>query len=287
MESSRYGQPTGNDLHGIRQIRYDDNNRFKYIRVTNIERSSGTPNNFQICLGNDPILDKCIEIQLVSASIPNMGYNVSEARGNNIFSVTFLPNTVASITLVDGQYTTAQILTQINTIVPPTGTFVATQSALTGKITLTSSSASFVINGSSIFPNTTGINSYLGFTTTSPLGGSLVWTADGRPALYGDTMFYVHSSDLAINATYLNNTLSGGGTNDVNGFISIPINVPYNTYQTYQPIERDRVTFGRYPKSVKNIQFTLRSDFGRILTLTDNDVVTIVLKMFYEVDARN
>ena len=288
MESMRYGQPTGNDMHGIRQIRYDDNNRFKYLRITNVERTSGTPNNFLVTLGNDPILDRCVEIQVVSATIPNVGYNVSASKNNNTFTVTFLPPSGgSSFTLPDGFYTTGDILTQLNAIVPFAGTFTAVQDPFNGKITLSSSVVPFVINGSSVFPNTASLNSYMGFTQPSNPAGSLSVTAQGRPTLSGDTMFYVHSSDLAINATYIDVTDSRGGTNDVNGFLSIPINVPYNTYQTYQPIERDRVTFGRYPKSVKNIQITLRSDFGRLLTLTDNDVVTIVFKMFYEVDARN
>lgn len=287
MEVSRYGQPTGNDMHGIRTIKYDDNNRFKYIRVTNLERSSGTANDFLVCLGNDPILDKCVEIQVVSVTFPNVGYNITGAKNNNIFRITFLPATPISLLIPDGQYTTAQLLTIINAIVPSAGTFTAVQDPITGKIVLTSTIIQFVIGGSSIYPNTTGVNSYLGFTTTSPVGGTLSWTANSRPALGGDTMFYVHSSDIAINATYLDNTLDGGGTHDVNGFISIPIVTPYNTYQVYHPIERDRVTFGRYPRTVKNIHFTLRTDFGRLATLGENDVATIVLKMFYEIDSRN
>lgn len=287
MEHSRYGQPTGNDLHGIRTISYDDNNRFKYLRITNMERSGGSANDFTVTMGTDPVLDKCIEIQVVSVTIPNVGNNVSTQKGNNIFSIDFLPNNVRTVVVPDGYYTTAELIALINTIVPPSGSFTATQSITTGKITLTSSAVPFVISGSGIYQNPTRLNSYLGFTTTSPAVGVLTHTADSRPSLSGDTMFYVHSADIAFNATYLNNELSGGGNADVNGFISIPVNVPHNTYQTYRPIDRDRITFGRYPKSVKNLRFTLRTDFGRILTLGDNDLVTIVLKMFYEVDARN
>lgn len=288
MEQARYGQPTGNDMHGIRQIRYDDNNRFKYIRITNMERSSGTPNNFQVCLGNDPLLDRCIEIQAVTVSFPNIGYNVSAGKNNNTFTITFLGGpTIVNVTFPDGFYTTGDILTQLNAIVPPAGTFTATQDPANGRITLTSTTTLFTTNGSSIFPNTSSLNSYMGFTIPSDPAGSLSVTAQSRPSLNGDTMFYVHSSDLAINATYLDNTLTGGGTADVNGFISCPINVPYNTYQTYAPIDRDRITFGRYPRTVKNLNITLRNDFGRLATFGDNDVVTIVLKMFYEIDARN
>ena len=54
-----YGQPTGNDFSAIRTAKWQDTNRFKYIRINNQERSSGTPTNFQVNLGNDPMLDRC------------------------------------------------------------------------------------------------------------------------------------------------------------------------------------------------------------------------------------
>ena len=85
-----YGQPTGNDFSAVRTAKWQDTNRFKYIRINNQERSSGTPTNFQVNLGNDPLLDRCEQIQLISCIIPNVGFNVSALIGNNTFTIQFI-----------------------------------------------------------------------------------------------------------------------------------------------------------------------------------------------------
>lgn len=282
--NGNYSQPIGNDFSAVRTAKWQDTNRFKYIRVSNQERTSGTPSNFQVNLGNDTLLDRCEQIQLISAVIPNVGFNISAAIGNNQFNIFFLPSTPASIIIPDGQYTTAELLTLINAIVPPAGTFVATQNPNTGRITLTASATQFVVAGSRSFPNTSGLNSYLGFTTTSPGSGSLVWTAETRPALYGDTVFFIHSPELGMNITYLDTVTTGGQTNDVNGMFTIPVNVPYNAVQTYQAEAEDRVVFGRRTRSVRNFTIVLRTNNGRELVLGENDQVVIVMKAVFAVD---
>lgn len=282
--NGNYSQPIGNDFSAVRTAKWQDTNRFKYIRVSNQERTSGTPSNFQVNLGNDTLLDRCEQIQLISAVIPNVGFNISAAIGNNQFNIFFLPSTPASIIIPDGQYTTAELLTLINAIVPPAGRFVATQNPNTGRITLTASATQFVVAGSRSFPNTSGLNSYLGFTTTSPGSGSLVWTAETRPALYGDTVFFIHSPELGMNITYLDTVTTGGQTNDVNGMFTIPVNVPYNAVQTYQAEAEDRVVFGRRTRSVRNFTIVLRTNNGRELVLGENDQVVIVMKAVFAVD---
>ena len=282
--NGKYSQPIGNDFSAVRTAAWQDTNRFKYIRISNQERTSGTPSNFQVNLGNDTILDRCEQIQLISAVIPNLGYNISASVGNNQFSILFLPNTTASFTVPDGQYTTAELLASINLIVPPLGTFVATQNPNTGRITLTASVSPFVVSGSPSFPNTSGLNSYLGFTSTSPGAGSLVWTAETRPTLYGDTVFFVHSPELGANITYLDTLTTGGQTNDVNGMFTIPVNVPYNAVQTYQAEAEDRVVFGRRTRSIRNFTIVLRTNNGRELVFGENDQVLLVMKAIFAVD---
>lgn len=282
--NGNYSQPIGNDFSAVRTAKWQDTNRFKYIRVSNQERTSGTPSNFQVNLGNDTLLDRCEQIQLISAAIPNVGFNISAAIGNNQFNIFFLPSTPASIIIPDGQYTTAELLALINAIVPPAGTFVATQNPNTGRITLTASATQFVVAGSRSFPNTSGLNSYLGFSTTSPGSGSLVWTAETRPTLYGDTVFFIHSPELGTNITYLDTVTTGGQTNDVNGMFTIPVNVPYNAIQTYQAEAEDRVVFGRRTRSIRNFTIVLRTNNGRELVLGENDQVVIVMKAIFAVD---
>ena len=279
-----YSHPVGNDFSAVRTAKWQDTNRFKYIRVSNQERTSGTPSNFQVNLGNDTILDRCEQIQLISAVIPNVGFNISAAIGNNQFNIFFLPGTPASFIIPDGQYTTAELLALLNAVVPPAGTFVATQNPNTGRITLTSSVTAFVVAGSRSFPNTSGLNSYLGFTTTSPGAGSLVWTAETRPTLYGDTVFFIHSPELGANITYLDTLTTKGQTNDVNGMFTIPVNVPYNSVQTYQAEAEDRVVFGRRTRSIRNFTIVLRTNNGRELVLGENDQVLLVMKAVFAVD---
>ena len=282
--NGKYSQPIGNDFSAVRTAAWQDTNRFKYIRVSNQERTSGTPSNFQVNLGNDTILDRCEQIQLISAVIPNVGYNISAAVGNNRFHILFLPNTDASFTVPDGNYSTSDLIARINLVIPPTGSLTASQNANTGLITITTTTSPFVLLGSPTFPNTSGMNSYLGFTTPSPPGGSLTWAGQSRPALFGDTVFFVHSPELGANITYLDTLTTGGQTNDVNGMFTIPVSTPYNTIQTYQGEDEDRVVFGRRTRSIRNFTIVLRTNNGRELALGGNDQVILVMKAIFAVD---
>jgi len=281
-----YGIPTGNDPIGFKTTKFDDTTRYKFIRISNQERSQGTPSAFSVNLGNDPILDRCVMLEVASVSIPNTGYNISAAKGNNEFSMTFLPNTVATFTVPDGFYTTAQLVASINLITPPVGTFAATQNAQTGRIELVASASPFVVPGSPSFPNTTSLNSYLGFTADSPGGGSLFWLAQSIPSLQGDTVFYLHSPTLALNITYLDTYATQGQLFDVNSFLMIPIDVPYGEYQSYVGADHDKIVFGRKGRSVRNFDIVLRTNHGRLLELSENQECVITLKMFYDITAR-
>ena len=281
-----YGIPTGNDPIGFKTTRFEDTTRYKFIRVSNQERSTGTPSAFSVNLGNDPVLDRCVMLEPVSVSIPNLSYIISAAKGNNRFHILFLPATDASFTVPDGNYSTANLIALINLIVPPSGTLVASQNAATGLITITATTSPFVLLGSSTFPNTSGMNSYLGFTSPSPPGGTLVWTADSIPSLQGDTVFYLHSPTLSLNMTYLDTFASQGQLFDVNSFLMIPISVPHGTYQTYEGQEHDKIVFGRKGRSIRNFDIVLRANHGRLLDLTENQEFVITFKMFYDGNAR-
>jgi hypothetical protein len=279
-----YGQPTGNDFSAVRTAKWQDTNRFKYIRINNQERSSGTSTNFQVNLGNDPLLDRCEQIQLISCIIPNVGFNVSAKIGNNVFTIQFAGFPAIAFVIPDGFYTTADILTLLNTIPAPSGTIVFTQDPITGNIIATSSALAITIVGSASFPNTSGLNSYLGFTSTQ--GPTLIITSESRPALNGDTIFFIHSAELGMNITYLDTKTTGGLINDVNGMFTIPVTVPYNQIQSYIGQPEDRVVFGRRTRSVRNFNITLRTNNGRELVLGENDQVVIVIKAVFAVDQR-
>jgi hypothetical protein len=283
-----YSQPTGNDIAAVRTSAWQDTNRFKYIRISNLERTSGSPSNFAVNLGNDTLLDRCEQIQLMSVAIPNVMYNISDAFGNTQFSITWsIPLTTLTYDFVPGQYSTAAIITELLAgIVPPGGyTFTLQQDQQTGLI-IAGSTGLFTIPGSLTFPNnTTGLNSYLGFTFNQTPALQIVGAQ--RPVLYGSTMMFIHSPELGSNITYLDSLTSGGSTNDVNGCFAIPVNVPYNTIQTYQGHEEDRVVYGRRTRSVRNFSIVLRTNNGVEMTdISDATPVYITLKAIFSVDQR-
>lgn len=285
---SRYSQPVGNDFAAVRTSKWQDTNRFKYIRISNLERTSGTPSNFQVNLGNDTILDRCEQIQLVSAAIPNVMNNISEAFGNTTFTVVWsIPLTTITYTFAPGQYTVAQIITELLAGITPPGayTFTLAQNPTTGLITA-GSTGLISIPGSETFPNnTTGLNSYLGFTSNQP--AALQITGIQRPVLYGSTMMFVHSPELGSNITYLDTLTSGGQTNDVNGCFAIPVNVPFNVVQTYEGNEEDRIVYGRRTRSVRNFSIVLRTNNGIEMTdIQEATPIYIVLKAIFAVDQR-
>lgn len=276
-------RPIGNDYDAVRTSDVKSTNRFKYIRISNQERTSGTPSNFQVVLGNDPTLDRCTEFRLMTAIIPNVGLNVSAAIGNNFFRYQFPPNPVISHPIPDGFYNISQLLLLLNALpAPPLGSLIFSQSQTTGQIIATSTISPLIIFGSRTFPNTSGINSYLGYGQDT--GPALTVESQTRPSLFGDTVFYIHSPELATNITYLDTLLTGGQTNDVNGMFTIPVTVPYNSIQSYIGQEEDRVIFGRRGKSVRNFTIVLRGNNGRELVLGENDQVIIVLKAIFSVD---
>jgi hypothetical protein len=285
---SRYSQPVGNDFSAVRTASWQDTNRFKYVRISNLERTSGTPSNFQVNLGNDTILDRCEQIQLMSVAIPNVMNNISEAFGNTTFSITWsIPLTTITYDFVPGQYTTAQIITELLGAITPPGayTFTMRQDPNTGLIII-GSTGLFTIPGSLTFPNnTTSLNSYLGFTANQPAALEIVGFQ--RPSLYGSTMMFIHSPELGSNITYLDTLTTGGQTNDVNGCFAIPVNVPYNTIQTYEGREEDRIVYGRRTRSVRNFSIVLRTNNGREMTdILEGTPVYIVLKAIFAVDQR-
>lgn len=183
-------------------------------------------------------------LQVVSVSIPNSGYNVSGAIGNNTFTITWPAQPPVSVVLIDGFYTAAGIITLLNTaVVPPaTYTFTMAQDPNSRRLYISSNNP-FTVQGSPSYPNTSSLMSYLGWTQPSVLNA--VSFADTVPSLQGDTVFYIHSPTLSLNMTYLDTRETEGLLFDVNSLLMIPITVPYGVYQSYQGTTQDKLIFGR------------------------------------------
>jgi hypothetical protein len=270
---------TGDRLEGTLVTQHDDTKAYKFYRISNKERNRGTPYSFNVSFGNDTRLDRITEAHLISASIPNVFPNVSTAKGNSTFQATGTIAGAISFVVPDGQYTTTQLMAQLKVqidlaIAPSTVAIV--QDAVTNKITFTVTGAETIIylseaSGSTLAP-------FIGILNDSP--ALAVYTTDSTPALNGESVFYVHSTELAQNSTYLNTSQN---ITDVNGFITIPVTVPYGAYQNYQPTENlDRSVYGRSGKSIRGLNITLRGNRGRLLTeLTDNFEMVVVVKCMF------
>lgn len=270
---------TGDRLEGTLVTQHDDTKAYKFYRISNKERANGDPYNFTVNFGNDPRLDRITEVHLMSASIPNVFPNVSAAKGNSTFQATATIAGAISFVVPDGQYSTstlsAYLKSQIDPLIAPS-TVAITQDSNTQKLTFTITGAETISylsegSGSTLAP-------FIGILSDSAALGT--YTADSTPALNGETMFYIHSNELANNSTYLPTRQN---VTDVNGFVSIPVTVPYGAYQNYQPTEAlDRAVFGRAGKSMRELRITLRGNGGRLLTeLTDQFDMVIVVKLMF------
>lgn len=286
MIALHHGQQyTGNELPGAAQHRYDETYRSKVVRVSSLERSSGTPNSFQVNLGNDIRLDCVISVQVLQVSIPNTTYNVSAAIGNNTFQADFTIAGPVAFAIPDGFYNTAQLMAyiqaQLNPLIAPS-TIALTQDAVTNRVTFTITGAeTAVYNGGSTFPITSAstVSPFLGMTATTSGAPAGIYTVPSLPSLAGSTMLYVHSTTLSPNQVYLNT--NDGNIEDVNGLVAIPVSVGWGVAQTYIGTDRDIVVYGRSCRSVKTFDITLRTNNGRLLDLDPNEEAVIVLRFIY------
>lgn len=267
---------SGDALEGLEIRSHSDTSRYKILRVSSKERVSGEPYNFLCNFGNDTRLDRITEVHFMNASIPNLANNISLAIGNNTFTYTGTVSGAQQVVFTDGFYTTQQVITrlesEINLAIAPS-TISVQQNAVTGKITFT------VTGAETIAYDNTGLNLTIGITEPIPAVGAT--SAQAIPALNGGTVIYVHGVELANNITYLSSDT--GNITDVNGAFTVPVDVPYGVYQTYQgEPETDRQVYGRNGKSLKQMRVVLRGNGGRLLTeITDNFETVLVFKVFW------
>ncbi len=270
-----------NELEGTLVRTHSDTRRFKYLRISNQERVSGSAYDFDCAFGTDIHLDQVVDLHLHSVSIPNVANNVSAVIGNDVFQAVFTIAGAYAAVIPDGYYSSAALMawltTAINTFIAPS-TIAITQAGVTNLIT-------FAITGAETMQM---LSSASGSTVADTLGiyvdsapGLTTYTTISIPSLRGATYYYIHSVELGANITYL--ITSTGQTTDVNGMFSIPVNVPYGVNQSYQADnENDQIVFGRSAYSLRRFRITLRTNHGRLLTeLPNNAEVIIVFKIFW------
>ena len=271
----------GDDLVGTRVVQLEDTNRFKYYRVQSSEAVSGPNYNFNMLFGNDVRMDQVIAVGLDKVVVMNGMPNVSATKGNTVFS--FIGSTIGaqSIVIAGGYYTTATLMsalqTQLNAILSGVGTtYTLTQNAITNLITFTRTAGAETLRFLPAPAN--AMASTLGIITGS-VGFVANYTTECIPDLTGEKVIYLHSAEIAPNLTYIG---TNGQVSDVNGAFTIPVNVPIGQYQTYDGKDSDRIVMGRHGRPIRGFNFTLRGYGGRILSdMPANASVVIVLKLFY------
>lgn len=247
---------------------------YKYLRISSKERNDGgTPYSFKVSFGNDIRLEKVYKVNVVSMQCPNVFYNV--VVGKSTFSI-IINSVTYNTTLTPGRYTVAAAMGKITTALNLlTGATQLTYSLTDGFVTLTSSILTDVIR---VVGNDLGIQ--LGFEGVITSTG--VYVATTYPNFLGVTMLYLHSSMLFPNITYLND--NQGNVNDVNGFVSMPINEPFGVLNNYLGQSNDEIVIDPVQGRVaKTFDITMRGNGGRLLIeFPQNAELILILKIFYK-----
>ncbi len=272
---------SSNELDGSLVRTHDDTRRFKFFRISTTERTNGEPYNFNVNFGNDFKLDSSIEIHLVSATIPNIANNVSIALANNTFSMNFTVAGLVTFQVDEGFYNITDLLTtltaSINSLIGPS-TMAVTQDPLSSKIRFEITAGPDTFDYLSYASGNLMANVLGGLVDSFPLQTNYI--LETIPSLYGSTIFFIHSQELAPELTYLQ--ANGSDVNSVNGMFTIPVTVPYGNMQTYYGTELDRVVFGRVGRSTRNFSLVIRTNHGRFYTeLTDNQEAILTIKVLW------
>ena len=188
---------------------YDTTTKDYYIVIDSRDRNHDlypNPNNYQIEFDN--VLKSVVSIELVSAELPAVQYNINE--NNNILHFTEGATTLqAEVTI--GQYDdiadlSVALQTALNTAIGSSADYTVTYSTITRKFTITKGSGTFelkFVGDSETFVHeqtrTTylekSIGSVIGFSRND-LTGSLSYTGDQQYNLGGENYVLLYVKEL-------------------------------------------------------------------------------------------
>ena len=252
----------------------------KYVRISNLDRISGTPSEFTINLSNEYALRECTHFWVQYVTMPHVFNNITNS--NNVLdfqaSTNVPPLTInGSVIIPVGQYNITQLLNEINTqinaqLVAMVGASVTfTLNVITSKIEV-----SFIgITIFSLFSGGSSMSQSIGLTDNIVTSSSPA-LFQNIPSLSGPNMIYLHCKEVNLANTILSiNT-------PVSSFASIPVTVPYLGTIVYDAkgSNIDLIMFKGF-RDMSNITVKIRSQSGEILQLGDNHEIIIVFKIFY------
>jgi len=251
---------------------YSDTRLAKTLTCSYSKRSSGTPSNFRVEFN---LKGSVKSIKLINASIPNTMFNVSAIKGNSTFRFVDSVDGELTAVLADGQYSTASIMAALKTkieAIPLSSarTITIGQDAITNKIYFFLSGGNISIKtvGDATYPNP--MATVLGITSNAAsTGGSIALAANAAsyPNLIGEYMFHIESPDLLSNGNHTGIRASDPTGTD-STFLSIPVTVPWLSYQHYNGLPHDKIIYGTgaSAKELDSIQIIIKGHDGRELT---------------------
>lgn len=254
--------------------------KHKYVRVSNLDRVSGTANNFTSDLSNDIDMHLVRGIWLDSVSLTHTFNNIDQYNNVLEYDYQVLGEVFSGIiTVPEGQYNVNELMAVLKVLIEAelVGTTIDfTLDPITNKITYVAVGGIEGIKFVSISTTPTStLSPHLGITLDTSL--ALTDTFNSIPSLEGKKMVFLHSKELNLSNTIISKN------RNVSTFASIPINVPYLSIINYSATGTPTDKVGLQGiKDISNINIKVRDAEGRLMNIDDNNEVIVVFKCVHD-----
>jgi hypothetical protein len=255
----------------------------KLLRISSHDKINGSDSNtdFTVSLQNSDIAKDIVGISLVSLSFTNAAYNVDTSNNTFKFRVASV-GTDATVSVPIGQYTTLQLMTQLQTELNSyhltnltSETVTITQDPITNKITINSTPGVDLTTYYNLADGN-AMATLLGIGTTSPATSS--FTFSDLPDLVGLRVVSLHSRSLA------NSNMVDAQGLVVNSLATIHVDTPFGSNQVYysQDLNIDQNLFSRSGRNLTTIDIRLRNPLrdGAIVDLHGHELCA-VFRIYY------
>jgi hypothetical protein len=265
-----------------------------------------SPSNFQIDIPMK--FNNVLSMQLAAMELPTSFYNIDKALGNNFFALIDTTNSITQMIIIpDGNYTYADLINEINTIINatadrkmPNGTIIPTiigNIVFTLDINLESGSGRVIVGigkCESFDPGTSKMF-ILNFQTNlngeedsiTPLPLKFGWMLGFRNGVYKNNISYISEGLIDLSAPrYVFLSIDDHNNSVSDGFISVysssvlnknilaRISVRGNVFNYMAQNNLSTTTYPREyfgPVNIQRLNIQLLDEYGRILNLHNMD----------------
>ena len=252
----------------------------KFIRISSNERmAGGRCNTFSVNFGGNTSYDlsNVTAIRFKYVSFANSEYNVNSK--NNVLGFSHSIVGGSFITLDVGQYTLNDLITQLGEKLGG-----AIGSAVTVAVHPLKKNLEIAIPSGQtliLFQNGEGgttCGDLIGLCQTTTSASAEI-ALDCMPNLGGLNILHLHSKQISDGKTLISTNDNDIGR--VNGFLSIPITVPFSATEGWKSNDTDIIYYDGTGISLQQIDISLRDGDGRLVECSDNYVTEIGLEVFY------